>query len=155
MHNNGYLDARQLTEAVATPIKLSPGETESSDAPYFVDLVNEELQDRFQDWDLAHNTYRIYSTLDMDLQEAAVEAVQAGMEEVDKALRRKHGKKAEGKVPQVAMVVLDPHTGAIKALVGGRRYEDSQLNRVLAKRQPGSSFKPFVYAAALNQSLQN
>ncbi len=155
MHTNGYLDARQLTEATATPLQLNPGETETSDAPYFVDLINDELQDRFQDWDLARNTYRIYSTLDMDLQQAAVEAVQAGIADVDKAVKRREGKKFNGKLPQVALVVLDAHTGAIKALVGGRRYETSQLNRVLAKRQPGSSFKPFVYAAALDQSLRN
>ena len=53
-------------------------------------------------------------------------------------------------LPQVALVALDPHTGAIKALVGGRNYGESQLNRVFAKRQPGSTFKPFVYAAAMN-----
>src|SRR5262249_13787281 len=55
--------------------------------------------------------------------------------------------------PQVALVALDPQTGAVKALVGGRNYGMSQLNRALAKRQPGSAFKPFVYAAALNSAL--
>ncbi len=155
MHNNGYINEAQLSAAVATPIKVNPGELESSDAPYFVDLVNDELQDKFGDWDFAHNTYRIYSTIDLDLQRAAVEAVQAGMAEVDQAIKRKAGKKFDGKLPQVALVAMDPHTGAIKALVGGRRYQDSQLNRVLAMRQPGSSFKPFVYAAALNNTLQN
>jgi len=155
MQNNGYLDARQLADVTAEPIRLSPGELATSDAPYFVDLVNEDLQDDFEDWDFGHKAYRIYSTLDLDLQQAAVEAVQAGMAEVDKTIRQKRGKKFDGKLPQVALVVLDPHTGAVKALVGGRNYETSQLNRVLAKRQPGSSFKPFVYAAALDQSLRN
>ncbi|MBC8165020.1 MAG: PBP1A family penicillin-binding protein [Bryobacteraceae bacterium] len=150
MHNNGYLDARQLAEHTATPIVLSPGETESSEAPYFIELVNDDLQEKFGDWDFARNAYRIYSTLDLDLQRAAFEAVQAGMAEVDKTVRRKQGSKFNGKLPQVALVVLDPHTGAIKALVGGRSYKDSQLNRVVSMRQPGSSFKPFVYAAALD-----
>jgi penicillin-binding protein 1B len=58
-------------------------------------------------------------------------------------------KKARPNLPQVALVCLDPHTGAIKALIGGRNYAESQLNRVFAKRQPGSTFKPFVYASAL------
>lgn len=155
MHNNGYLDAAQLASSVATPIEITPGETESSEAPYFVDLVNEELQGRFGDWDFTRNAFRIYSTLDLDLQRVAVEAAQAGMAEVDRTIKRREGKAFKGKLPQVAIVVLDPHTGAIKALVGGRSYQSSQLNRVLAMRQPGSSFKPFVYAAALDQGIRN
>lgn len=147
MHGNGYLDARQLKEATAAPIVVRSGDIESTDAPYFVDLVNDELQGRFQDWDFAQNAYRIYSTLDMDLQRAAIEAVKVAMPMVDKQVRR--GKK-NPTVPQVALVALDAHTGGIKAIIGGRDYDKSQLNRVLAKRQPGSAFKPFVYAAALN-----
>jgi penicillin-binding protein 1B len=150
MHSNGYIDASALAAATAAPMKITAGEIESSDAPYFVDLVNEDLQDKFQDWDFAANSYKVYSTLDIDLQRDAVEAVRAGMAEVDKQLR---GRKNKGAPPQVALIALDPHTGAIKALVGGRNYEQSQLNRVLAKRQPGSAFKPFVYAAALNAGL--
>jgi penicillin-binding protein 1B len=147
MHENGYIDAATLASAVNTPIRLTRAEIESSDAPYFVDLVNEDLQNRFEDWDFAANSFRVYSTLDLDLQRAAVEAIKKGMPEIDKRLR---SRKYKDKVPQVALICLDPHTGAIKALVGGRSYEQSQLNRVLAKRQPGSTFKPFVYAAALN-----
>lgn len=154
MHENEYIDARQLTESLAEPISLRPGEVESADAPYFIDLINEDLQTRFQDWDFASDDFRVYTTLDLDLQRAAVEAVQAGMAEVDKALMRKRGKKGGGQLPQVALVALDPHTGAIKALVGGRSYAKTQLNRAVAKRQPGSSFKPFVYAAALNTGLE-
>jgi penicillin-binding protein 1B len=151
MHENGYIDAASLAAATAVPIQISRGETESSEAPYFVDLVNDGLQDQFEDWDFASNSFKVYSTLDLDLQREAVAAVKAGMAEVDRQLR---GRKNKGAPPQVAMVVLDPHTGAIKALVGGRNYEQSQLNRVLAKRQPGSAFKPFVYAAALNSAVE-
>jgi penicillin-binding protein 1B len=149
MHNNGYLTAEQLQAAQNTPLKLSPGEIEASDAPYFVDLVNTELNDRFEDWDFARNAYRIYSTLDMDLQQDAIEAVQAGLE----SLRKRMGKKRA--LPQMALVTLDARNGAIKALVGGRNYQESQLNRVFAKRPPGSTFKPFVYAAALNKQGAN
>jgi penicillin-binding protein 1B len=147
MHGNGYINAAEFAAAEAAPIELSRGEIESTDAPYFVDLVNEDIQDQFENWDFAANSFKVYSTLDLDLQREAVEAVKIGMAEVDKQLRRR---KNSGAPPQVAMIALDPHTGAIKALVGGRNYEQSQLNRVLAKRQPGSAFKPFVYAAALN-----
>jgi penicillin-binding protein 1B len=154
MYNNGYLEREQLNAAVAAPLELSPGEMESSEAPYFVDLVNDGLQDQFPDWDFTHEAYRVYSTLDLDLQHVAVEAVNDGMAGVDRTIKRRAGKKFDGKLPQVAMVVLDPHTGAILALTGGRNYAQSQLNRVLAMRQPGSSFKPFVYAAALDAGIK-
>lgn len=155
MHTNGYLDAQQYTQAVNVPLALSPGETESSDAPYFVDLVNDDLQEKLQDTDFATNSYRVYSTLDIDLQQAAVESVQEGMAQLDQQLRRRRGKKKTGQFPQVALVALDPYTGEVRALVGGRNYANSQLNRALAKRQPGSSFKPFVFAAALNEGAAN
>lgn len=150
MHDNGYLTDMQYVEAVKAPMKLAEGGIESTDAPYFVDLVNEELQDRFSDVDFQTTQYRIYTTLDMKLQREAVEAARIGMKEVDDLLAKRKKKYPE---PQVAMVVMDPRTGEVKAMVGGRNYGASQLNRALAKRQPGSSFKPFVYAAALRTGL--
>jgi penicillin-binding protein 1B len=150
MHDNGYLTEMQYVEAVKAPIQLAEGGIESTDAPYFVDLVNEELQDRFTDVDFQTTQYRIYTTLDMKLQRDAVEAARIGMKEVDDLLAKRKKKYPE---PQVAMVVMDPKTGEVKALLGGRNYGASQLNRALAKRQPGSSFKPFVYAAALRTGI--
>jgi penicillin-binding protein 1B len=152
MHANGYLTAAQLETAKATPITPKPLEAESAEAPYFVDMVNNELQEQFQDWDFANNAYRIYSTLDLDLQNAAGEAITSGMAPLLKRFSRK--KKTKPNLPQVALICLDPHTGAIKALVGGRNYAESQLNRVFAKRQPGSTFKPFVYASALEMTAR-
>jgi penicillin-binding protein 1B len=101
------------------------------------------------------HTYRIYTTLDLDLQRAAVEAVRLGMQNVDELLKkqRRH-KNVQFPEAQVALIALDPHTGAIRALTGGRNYGVSQLNRILAMRQPGSSFKPFVYAAAMNTAIE-
>src|SRR5258705_1888212 len=75
------------------------------------------------------------------------------MKYVDEQLRKKVRKGAAAQTAQVALVAIDPHTGEVKALVGGRNYNSSQLNRALAERQPGSVFKPFVYAAALNTAL--
>lgn len=168
MRQNGYITDREYAVAIESPLTLSRGNAESADAPYFVDLVNEELQTRFQDRDFQTNSYRVYTTLDLNLQRAAVEAVRIGMQEVDEQLRKQRlPKKRKGKVavvdavikdpgpePQVALVALDPHTGEIKAIAGGRNYGVSQLNHVIAKRQPGSVFKPFVYAAALNTAIQ-
>lgn len=151
MRENGYITDLQYIEACKTPIKVVEGGAESTDAPYFVDLVNDELQDNFSDIDFQTSSYRIYTTLDMKLQRDAVESVNLGMAEVDKLLSKKRKKYPQA---QVAMIALDPHTAEIKALVGGRNYGQSQLNRVLSKRQPGSVFKPFVYAALLGTTLQ-
>ena len=133
---------------------MAKSTAQSVEAPYFVDLVNDTLQARFQDTDFQSNAFRIYTTLDMHLQRAAAEAIRIGMENVDEQIR--HQRRFRGQTPpeaQVALVAIDPHTGEVKALAGGRNYGMSQLNHVLAKRQPGSIFKPFVYAAALDTAV--
>ena len=153
MHENGYITVEEYNAAVASPLVLSKQDSDWADAPYFVDLVNDTLADRFQDYDFQSNAYRIYTTLDPQLQRDAAEAVRIGMQEADKLLARRKKKDPNYPDPQCVLIALDPQTGEVKALVGGRNYGVSQLNRALAKRQPGSSFKPFVYAAALNTGL--
>jgi len=154
----------QADKAKAAPLKLAPPNVEASDAPYFVDMVRDQLISKFNESELNDQSYRIYTTLDPDLQKAAAGAVETGIKLVDdqvKKLRTKRvkvGKKVEttvteGPQAQVAMVVLDPHTGSVLALVGGRDYGWSQLNHAVAKRPTGSIFKPFVYAAAMNTAL--
>jgi penicillin-binding protein 1B len=155
MRDNGFITEKEYELAAATPVELAPGGIESTDAPYFVDLVNDNLQEQFQEHDFQAHSYRVYTTLDMNLQREAAAAVQAGLKEIDEAInRRRKRSKQPIPDPQVALVALDAETGEVKALVGGRNYGVSQLNRALAKRQPGSSFKPFVYAAALNTALE-
>jgi len=154
----------QADKAKAVPLKLAAPNVEASDAPYFVDMVRDQLISKFNENELNDQSYRIYTTLDPDLQKAAAQSVEMGIKLVDdqvKKLRTKRvkvGKKFEttvapGPQAQVAMVVLDPHTGAVLALVGGRDYGWSQLNHAVAKRPTGSIFKPFVYAAAMNTAL--
>ena len=133
--------------AASGPVGVSAIASEHGDAPYFMPLATEELQTILGPKKVGENSYRVYTTLDQRLQHAAVEAVRLGMNEVDTLLRRKGARAGEAARPQVALVALDPHTGEIKALVGGRNYNSSQLNHALSKRQPGSVFKPFVYAA--------
>ncbi|HJS99037.1 MAG TPA: transglycosylase domain-containing protein, partial [Terriglobales bacterium] len=159
----------EAERAKATPLKLAPPNVEASDAPYFVDLVKDTLSGKFSERELNEQSLRIYTTLDPDLQRAAAQAVEEGVKIVDEQvtkLRTKRvkvsgtGKKAKyetkvlpGPQAQVALVAIDPHTGQILALVGGRNYGFSQLNHAVSKRPTGSIFKPFVYAAAMNTAL--
>ncbi len=153
----GFINATQAEQASGAPLGLAQQNVEGSQAPYFVDMVRDQLLAQFSEHDLLSQSYRIYTTLDLDLQRAASEAVRLGMQEVDQELNKKKRTKdappPDPNQPQVALVSMDPATGAIRALVGGRNYGVSQLNHVLARRQPGSSFKPFVYAAALSSAV--
>ncbi|HLJ50144.1 MAG TPA: PBP1A family penicillin-binding protein [Bryobacteraceae bacterium] len=153
MYDNQYISLEDYNAAVAAPLVVSKHDFESTDAPYFIDIVNDTLTDKFPDYDFQANGYRIYTTLDPALQRDAAEAVRIGMEEVDKRIAHRKKKDPNYPDPQCALIAVDPQTGEIKALVGGRNYGMSQLDHALAKRQPGSSFKPFVYASALNTGL--
>jgi penicillin-binding protein 1B len=152
MRRNGYLSDADYRSAVRAPLRLGPERSEASQKQYFLDMVGDEIRARLDEGD--HEGRNIYTTLDPDLQEAAEAAVRVGMEKVDRLLRARKGHPAGTGQPQVALVALDPRTGEVKALIGGRDYGASQLNHVLAMRQPGSVFKPFVYAAALNTALE-
>jgi penicillin-binding protein 1B len=155
MRRNGYITDRDYREAAASPLHGMREEGESADAPYFVDLVDETLQSRFQDRDFQNTSFRVYTTLDMNLQRDAVEAVRLGIQETDRQWTRRSKQYGTSEMPraQAALVALDAQTGEVKALVGGRSYSLSQFNHATAMRQPGSSFKPFVYAAALGSAL--
>jgi penicillin-binding protein 1B len=152
-------------KAKATPLKLAPPNVEASDAPYFVDLIRETLISKLDERQMNDQSYRIYTTLDPELQKAAAQAVEAGTKLVDEQVKKLRTKRIkvgknkyettvqQGPEAQVALVAMDPHTGEVLALVGGRNYGFSQLNHALAKRPTGSIFKPFVYAAAVNTGL--
>lgn len=152
------ITAAEATRAKAEPLRLTPPNIDASEAPYFVDLVHDQLVQRIGDQDLARQNLRIYTSLDPDLQRAASEAVEIGMKNVDEMVRKQQ-RTPKGQqpkpitYPQVSLVAINPHTGQILALVGGRNYGVSQLNHAVAKRPTGSIFKPFVYAAAYNSSL--
>jgi penicillin-binding protein 1B len=159
MVEDGYIKADEEAAAKKAKLHFVSGGVESSAAPYFVDMVKDHLLEQYSEADLQTQSFRIYTTLDPDSQRAAAIAVQSGMQSVDKLLAKRYAlwKKMGQPVPQaqVALVALDPHTGEIRALIGGRNYGESQLNHALARRQPGSSFKPFVYAAAFDNAAQN
>jgi penicillin-binding protein 1B len=158
MVEDNYITADQEVAAKKAKLHFVSGGIESSSAPYFVDMVKDDLLEKYSESDLQTESFRIYTTLDPDLQRAAGEAVRIGAEQVDKLLAKRYAawKKKGEAVPQVqaALVALDPHTGEIRALIGGRNYGESQLNHALARRQPGSVFKPFVYAAAFDNAVE-
>jgi penicillin-binding protein 1B len=168
MVDTGAITREQAEHAKAAPLKLTAPNVEASDAPYFVDLVKDQLTGQFNEEELNNHALRVYTTIDPDLQRAAAEAVDIGMNLVDEQVtkRRTHktkignGKDARtevhvdsGPMPQVALIALDPHTGEVLALVGGRNYGMSQLDHAIAKRPTGSIFKPFVYATAVNTAV--
>jgi penicillin-binding protein 1B len=152
MTENNVITPAQAAEAKKIPLQIVGGGLEGSTAPYFVDMVKDHLLDRFSEADLLSQSFRVYTTLDPELQRVASEAVDLGAKSIDTQLAKRYARwKKEGQPApqaQIAIVVLDPHSGEIKALVGGRDYGESQLNHILSRRQPGSAFKPFVYAAA-------
>lgn len=159
MRRNGELSRPDYQAAVDSPLKLGPAASSESENSYFLSMVNDELQANLGE--AAKQSRSVISTLDPELQKAAEAAVATGMDAVDRQLRKRKSFGGQATVggqatagPQVALIALDPRTGEIKALVGGRNFGDSQLNHVLSMRQPGSVFKPFVYAAAIDTAVQ-
>jgi penicillin-binding protein 1B len=134
MQASGAITREQSEAASAEPVKVATDvELNNSLAPYFVDYVNRTAG--------SDDEQRIYTTIDLELQDIAEKTLA-------KQLDRFNSK------PQAALVALDPHTGDVLAMVGGRDYATSQLNRATdARRQPGSTFKPFVYAAAVEDGM--
>jgi penicillin-binding protein 1B len=158
MVEDSYITQEQADEAKKMKLKFVNGGINSGSAPYFVDMVKDHLLEKFSESDLETQSYRIYTTLDPQLQHAAAEAIQSGVQGVDKLLAKRYAAWAKKGEPatraQVALVAMDARTGEIRALVGGRNYGESQLNHALARRQPGSVFKPFVYAAAFDNAAE-
>ena len=158
MVETGAITKDEAERAKSEPLHLATSSVDASEAPYFVDLVHEQLLDKLGDRGANLDGLRIYTTLDPDLQRLASTAVENTIHAVDEKVDRKHARdKKLGSsypYPQVALVALNPHTGQVLALVGGRSYGTSQLNHAIAKRPTGSIFKPFVYAAAFQTAVE-
>jgi penicillin-binding protein 1A len=143
-----FIDAATSTQAMNTKLKLASRtaqpDSKNKTASYFVEYVTQSLIDKYGADAVYKDGLKIYTTLDLDMQEAAEEA----MQKLPSVRTDSNGLQQ----PQGALVAIDPRTGYIKAMVGGRG--DDQFNRaVLAERQPGSAFKPFVYLAALESGM--
>ena len=165
MVETGAITKDQAESAKREPLHLSTQSVDASEAPYFVDLVRDQLNQKVGETEFNREGLRIYTSLDVDLQKAAAEAVEVGMRSVDEQVLKLHTPRRSAKstappkptapflYPQVALVALNPHTGQVLALIGGRNYGNSQLNHAVAKRPTGSIFKPFVFAAAYNSTV--
>jgi penicillin-binding protein 1B len=152
MATTGYITQGEADQAIKEPLALVQRALEA-EAPYFVDYVGQQLAGGFPGLTTTTDeVVEVYTTLDLHLQRLALDAVRDGLANVDKLLSRR---KRKGRA-EAALLAVDPRTGEILAMVGGRFYNQSQYNRaVTSRRQPGSVFKPFVYLAALEQAAEN
>lgn len=143
----GFVKADEALAAAQEPV-TTVARALDAEAPYFVDMIGQQLAEQYPDIMRSTQRIEVYTSLDVHLQRIAQDAVREGLVQVDALLkRRKRPQQA-----QAALLAIDPRTGEILAWVGGRSYNQSQYNRVLtARRQPGSVFKPFVYLAAFEK----
>ncbi|MGH7335171.1 MAG: PBP1A family penicillin-binding protein [Candidatus Rokuibacteriota bacterium] len=150
MRDLGRLAPGAYDHARGEPLRVLARPAPGQPAPYFADYVRLELEQRFGDEArLGQQNLRVYTTLDLALQRFAENALARGLDRLETGLPRLRRRDPQARI-QAALIALDPATGEIRALVGGREYQASQFNRaIMARRQPGSAFKPFVYAAAL------
>ncbi len=159
MVSSGAIDEATAERARRVPVRLVNGlDRKETFGLYFKEQVRRELVDRFGSERVAEGGLRVYTTMDSELQKAAEALVEKGLRDIERRGGFKHAPRGEettraGQGPdylQGALVSLDPETGYVQALVGGRDFDESPFNRaVQAKRQSGSAFKPFVFAAAL------
>jgi penicillin-binding protein 1B len=149
----GYISQPAYEAARAEPMHPRETFTETNDAPYFIDYVKKELEDRYPSSVLTQEGLRIFTTLDVHadkLGEVAIDQNIADLEAKHPKLRRREEKEEL----EECLVSLEPGSGKIRAMIGGRNYQRSQFNRVTqSKRQPGSAFKIVTYAAAFDETL--
>jgi penicillin-binding protein 1B len=150
------ISPKELQESKSRPLDVkSTSILNYSDAPYFVDYVQDQLIEKYGDQALAHEKFKVFTTLQPDLQQAAFESIQTGMKELDSYFA-KHKQPVPVGTVQASLIAVDPKSGEILAMLGGRNYGGSQFNRITqSKRQPGSIFKPFDFAAALETAYNS
>ena len=160
MVSSGVIDQAAADRAKAMPVKLVNGlEIQEASGQYFKEQVRRELVERFGWQRVYQGGLRVYTTIDAALQHSAEVFVEKGLSDIERRPGYKHPRRGsegvlkEGSLPQYlqgALVAIDPTTGYVRAMVGGRNFDESRFNRATqAKRQAGSAFKPFVYATAL------
>jgi penicillin-binding protein 1B len=146
-----WITETALQAALKEPVKAVGFTVSDKKAPYFIDYLAEQLKALYRPEDLSSLGLSIYTTLDTQVQIAAENALAKGLERLENSKTTLRREALEEKL-QGAIVVMQPETGHVLAMVGGRNYSTSQFNRITqAQRQPGSAFKPFVYLSSLDQ----
>ena len=156
MEKDSFISPPQAQAALRQQVTLSPMFKDRGSAGAFVDYVRTQLEQTVGRTTLVKGGLRIYTTLDLGMQREATGVLQKGLADIESRQLAKRKASPSATLPPLegALVVLDPSSGEIRAMVGGRDYAKSQFNRaVQARRQPGSAFKPFIYAAALDRGL--
>ncbi len=153
MVETGQIAQAEAKAALRLPIRLAPPKTSANKAPFFTDYVKAELigllRDRMSEAEITQSGFRVYTTLDPSLNSIAQQSISEGLSSLEKKLKASSSERLEG-----ALACVDPTTGFIRALVGGRNYSQSNFNRILnMKRQVGSTFKPIVYLSALQKGF--
>jgi penicillin-binding protein 1B len=144
------IDADEAEAAMLEPVPSRPKARAAVRAPYFADLVRDELERLYARDVVNSEGLRIFTSLDVEAQRAAEEALRAGLGSLDRRLPK------SPEPVQGGVVVIQPQTGYVRALIGGRDYGESQFDRMTqARRQPGSLFKPLAYLAALRKDGAN
>lgn len=148
MMEDGYITREQMEKAAAAPLNLRPIKPKDKVAAYFVEHVRRYVQEKYGADVLYKEGLTIYTTLNLEAQTAARDALIQGLSEMEE-----RGKKS-GDPVQGALYCMDVRTGAIRALVGGRDFSKSEFNRAIqSRRQPGSAFKPLIYTAAFDKGM--
>lgn len=147
MKNVGNISDLEYRTYSAMPIVVYPFDSRINLAPYFGDVVKAQLLEKYNEEKIYRENLHIFTTLDLEMQGVAEEALSKGLDQIDKLRFKRSKQKVQG-----CLIAIEPQTGYIRAFVGGRSYSRSQFDRISqAVRQPGSVFKPVVYAAALEQ----
>jgi penicillin-binding protein 1A len=152
----GYISADEAQRAAGVLLKLQPQSTATRTGSYFLDVVLKDLEERYGPEVLYHGGLKVMTTLDPQLQSWAVNSVQSGLEKLDVTLgiASPDSEDLSGAAAnlQGALVAIETNSGAVKALVGGRDYAQTEFNRAVQNnRLPGSGFKPFVYYTAFEK----
>jgi penicillin-binding protein 1A len=153
MRDTGIISDADYQQAVKEALHTNGRKFNLSKAPYFVEYIKETLEDEIGSTRLYKGGLSVFTTLNYRLQLAAENAVNDGLSALSQRMRMRKGQIAESD-PQAALISLDLASGGILAMVGGKDFSASRFNRAtMALRQPGSAFKPFIYAYAIEQGF--
>jgi penicillin-binding protein 1A len=147
MAEDGYITPEDARRAYEEPLSLDRKNDDGLGGEYYAQYVTNYVNDKYGPELLTNGGLTIYTGMDRTMQEAANASIQRGLAVLS-------GENEKGEIPQAAMLVMEPESGKVRALVGGADFNISQFDRAIqARRQPGSAFKPIVYAAAMEKGF--